>query len=51
MFQGIFKSVSKKFNEDSYKGVVVSLKGISSSFKGGSRVLERSSTGVSWKFQ
>ena len=55
MFKGCFNEVSnmfeRSFSEESSKVVQVRLKSISSSFKGDSRVLERSSTGMSGKFQ
>ena len=54
-FLGCFKKVSRVFQrsfiKESSKGVQVRWKGISSSFKGVSRVLERCSTGMSVKFQ
>ena len=50
MFQGSFKSVSRKF-QGNFKGVSSELKGVSSNLKGISRVFERSSIGVLMKFQ
>ena len=50
MFQGSFKSISRKF-QGNFEGVLARLKGISRSFKGDSRVFERSSAGVSGKIQ
>ena len=52
-FPGSFKKVSRKFHGN-FKGVsrkFQGLKGISCSFKWFLRVFERSSTGVSGKFQ
>ena len=54
MFPVSFKGVYKKFQRwfDKVSGVFqVRLKGVSSNFKGDSRVFERSLIGVSGKFQ
>ena len=50
VFQRSFREISRGVKESSM-GVQVRLKGISSSFKGVLRVFEKSSTGVSGKFQ